>query len=115
LIYPVITFSDSLGHRTTRGALIGTSPGVQQVHEYSNELQVTSQTPPTFIVHSEDDKTVPVANSIHFYESLLHNQVPAELHIYPKGGHGYGLHNTTTKDQWADRMRNWMQSNGWLM
>ena len=115
LIYPVISFSDSLGHRTTRGALIGTSPGVQQVHEYSNELQVTSQTPPTFIVHSEDDKTVPVANSIHFYESLLHNQVPAELHIYPKGGHGYGLHNTTTKDQWADRMRNWMQSNGWLM
>ncbi|HEY4289136.1 MAG TPA: alpha/beta hydrolase [Puia sp.] len=117
LLYPVISFSDSTGHRGSRDALIGTNPktNAQLVQEYSNELQVTPQTPPAFIVHAEDDKTVPVANSIHFYESLLHNKVPAELHVYPKGGHGFGLHNATTKDQWADRMKNWLQSNGWLM
>ncbi|HTI89018.1 MAG TPA: alpha/beta hydrolase [Puia sp.] len=115
LLYPVISFSDSIGHTGSRKALIGANPEASLIQQYSNELQVTPQTPPTFIVHAEDDKTVPVANSIHFYESLLHNKVPAELHIYPKGGHGFGLHNPTTKDQWADRMRNWMQSNGWLM
>ena len=114
LVYPVISFSDSLGHRGSRNALLGANPDAQLIQEYSNELQVTPQTPPAFIVHAEDDKTVPVANSIHFYESLLHNKVPAELHVYPKGGHGFGLHNPTTKDQWADRMRNWMESNGWL-
>jgi acetyl esterase/lipase len=115
LLYPVISFSDSTGHTGSRNALIGTNPKASLIQEYSNELQVTTQTPPTFIVHAEDDKTVQVANSLHFYESLLHNKVPAELHIYPKGGHGFGLHNPTTKDQWADRMSNWMQSNGWLM
>ncbi len=114
LLYPAISFSDSIGHRGSRDNLIGKNPGAPLIQEYSNELQVTEQTPPAFIVHAEDDKTVPVANSLHFYEALLHNKVPAELHIYPKGGHGFGLHNPTTKDQWADRMSNWMESNGWL-
>jgi acetyl esterase/lipase len=108
LIYPVISFSDSIGHRGSRDNLIGWNPPASLITEYSNELQVTAQTPPAFIVHSEDDRTVPVANSIHFYESLLHNKVPAELHIYPGGGHGYGLHNSTTKDQWAERLHNWL-------
>jgi acetyl esterase/lipase len=108
LIYPVISFSDSIGHRGSRDNLIGKDPSPSLITEYSNELQVTAQTPPAFIVHAEDDRTVPVANSIHFYESLLHNKVPAELHIYPRGGHGYGLHNSTTKDQWAERLQNWL-------
>lgn len=117
LLYPVISFSDSIGHTGSRNALIGTDAktSASLIHEYSNDLQVTAKTPPAFIVHAEDDKTVPVANSLHFYESLLHNNVPAELHIYPKGGHGFGLHNPTTKDQWPDRLSNWMQSNGWLI
>jgi acetyl esterase/lipase len=110
LLYPVISFSDSIGHRGSRDNLIGRNPPAPLIQEYSNELQVTAQTPPVFIVHAEDDKTVPVANSIHFYESLLHNKVPAELHLYPKGGHGFGLHNPTTKDQWAERMQNWFAS-----
>ena len=108
LLYPVISFSDSTGHRGSRNALIGTNPPPSLIREYSNELQVTPQTPPTFLVHAEDDRTVPVANSIHFYESLLHNDVPAELHVYPKGGHGFGLHNSTTNDQWSERMQNWL-------
>ena len=114
LLYPVISFSDSIGHTGSRDALIGKAPVASLIQGWSNELQVTAETPPAFIVHAEDDKTVPVANSIHFYEALLHNKVPAELHIYPGGGHGFGLHNPTTPDQWAERMKNWMDSNGWL-
>jgi acetyl esterase/lipase len=114
LIYPVISLSDSLGHRNSRNSLIGQNPDASVIRQYSNELQVTEQTPPAFIVHAGDDKTVPVANSLHFYEALLHNKVPAELHIYPKGGHGFGLHNATTKDHWSERMQNWLDGNGWL-
>jgi dipeptidyl aminopeptidase/acylaminoacyl peptidase len=77
-------------------------------------LQVTAQTPPAFLVHAEDDKTVPVANSLHFYEALQANGVPAEMHIYPHGGHGFGLNNPTTTDKWTDRLKNWLLAGGWL-
>ena len=114
LLYPVISFDDSIGHRGSRNALIGLHPDAATILEYSNERQVTPQTPPAFIVQAEDDKTVPAANSLYFYEALLRNHVPAELHVYPNGGHGFGLHNATTKDQWPDRLKNWMDANGWL-
>jgi acetyl esterase/lipase len=114
LLYPVISFSDSIGHRGSRDCLIGKNPEPSAILEYSNELQVTEQTPPAFIVHAGDDRTVQVVNSLYFYEALLHKKVPAELHIYPNGGHGFGLHNKTTKDQWLDRLKNWMDANGWL-
>jgi acetyl esterase/lipase len=114
LLYPVISFSDSIGHRGSRDNLIGLQPSAAVIREYSNELQVTAATPPAFLVHAGDDRTVPVANSLHFYEALQRNGVPAEMHIYPKGGHGFGLYNPTSKDQWPDRLRDWMDSNGWL-
>jgi acetyl esterase/lipase len=114
LLYPVISFSDSIGHRGSRDCLLGKNPAPAAILEYSNELKVTEHTPPAFIVHAQDDQTVPVENSLHFYEALVRKKVPSELLIYPKGGHGYGLHNTTTSDQWLDRLRNWMESNGWL-
>ena len=114
LVYPVISFSDSMGHRGSRDNLIGMHPDPSVVREYSNELQVTAQTPPTFLVHAGDDKTVPVANSLHFYEALQHNGVPAELHVYPKGGHGFGMNNPTTPDRWTERLRNWLDAGGWL-
>jgi acetyl esterase/lipase len=114
LLYPVISFEDSIGHLGSRDNLIGKHPTPAQIREYSNEWQVTGQTPPTFLVHAGDDQTVPVANSLHFYEALQRNGVPAELHIYPSGGHGFGLHNATTKDEWLDRLTNWMDMNGWL-
>jgi acetyl esterase/lipase len=114
LVYPVISFSDSIGHRGSRDNLIGMHPDPSVVREYSNELQVTAQTPPTFLVHAGDDKTVPVANSLHFYEALQHNGVPAELHVYPKGGHGFGMNNPTTPDRWTERLRNWLDAGGWL-
>jgi acetyl esterase/lipase len=114
LLYPVISFSDSIGHRGSRDNLIGLHPNPSVVREYSNELQVTAQTPPTFLVHAGDDKTVPVANSLHFYEALQHNGVPAELHVYPKGGHGFGMNNPTTPDRWTERLRNWLEAGGWI-
>jgi acetyl esterase/lipase len=114
LLYPVISFSDSLMHAGSRTNLLGAAPTAAQVRLYSNELQVTAQTPPTFLVHAADDKTVKVQNSLRFYEACLHHRVPVEMHLYPQGGHGFGLHNKTTKDEWIGRLQNWLDANGWL-
>lgn len=114
LLYPVISFSDSLKHTGSRDNLIGATAAPDQVRQYSAEMQVTAQTPPTFLVHAEDDNVVPVQNSLVFYQALRRHSVPAEMHLYPKGGHGFGLNNTTTKDQWIERLQNWMDANGWL-
>ena len=92
LLYPVITFRDTmLMHRGSRDNLIGKAPDASLVQLLSNEMQVTRETPPTFLVHSTDDKTVPVENSIMFYEALKAKGVPAEMHIFEYGGHGFGL------------------------
>ncbi|MGI4832673.1 MAG: alpha/beta hydrolase [Janthinobacterium lividum] len=114
LLYPVISFSDSLMHKGSRDNLLGATASATQVREYSNELHVTTQTPPTFLVHAEDDNVVPVGNSLAFYQALAHHKVPVEMHLYPKGGHGFGLNNATTQDQWAERLREWLAANGWL-
>ena len=114
LLYPVISFADSIGHRGSRDCLLGKQPSPALVQKYSNELQVTAQTPPAFLMHAEDDKTVQVVNTLYFYEALLKNHVPAELHVYPKGGHGFGMLNPTTKDEWTSRLENWLDANGWL-
>ena len=112
--YPVISFNDSIGHIGSRDALINKDPDQKLLHYFSNEEQVTDKTPPTFLVHASDDDAVKVINSILFYEALVKNKVPAEIHIYEKGGHGFGLNNTTTKDKWFERCINWMKANKWL-
>jgi acetyl esterase/lipase len=114
LLYPVISFSDSIGHMGSRENLIGKHPGPALILAYSNERQVTPKTPPVFIIHAEDDKTVPVLNSLDFYEALVKHGVPAELHVYPKGGHGWGLWNSLSKEQWPDECQHWMESSGWI-
>jgi acetyl esterase/lipase len=114
LIYPVISFTDAIGHIGSRENLLGENPSEKKIKEYSNELQVTVQTPKTFLVHAENDDVVNVKNSINFFEALQQNHVLAELHVYPKGGHGFGMNNPTTKDKWMERLQNWMDSNGWL-
>jgi len=113
LIYPVITFGE-FAHVGSRENLIGKNPSQQLIDLYSNEKQVTAQTPPTFLVHTEEDNVVPVQNSLLFYNALLQHNVKAEMHIYPRGGHGFGLYNWTTKDFWFDRLKEWMEANGWL-
>jgi len=114
LIYPVISGNPEISHQGSFNNLIGKSAPADKVKEYSNELQVTAQTPPTFLVHASDDDVVKSENSIVFYQALLRHKVPAELHIYQKGSHGFGLHNSTTTDNWFDRCSNWLISNGWL-
>lgn len=114
LLYPVISFADTLVHAGSRTNLLGATPPAEQVRLYSNELQVSARTPPTFLVHAQDDKTVKVQNSLRFYEACLHHRVPVEMHLYPLGGHGFGMHNKTTKDEWTERLRNWLDAGGWL-
>jgi acetyl esterase/lipase len=114
LIYPVISFTDSIGHLGSRENLLGKSPSDEKIKYYSNEFQVNAQTPPSFMVHAGDDDVVKIENSLHFYEALKRNGVPAELVIFPKGGHGFGLINPTTPDRWMERCKDWMKSNGWL-
>ncbi|PTQ94960.1 acetyl esterase/lipase [Mucilaginibacter yixingensis] len=111
LIYPVITFGD-LAHRGSQVALTGKDASPELINLYSNEKQVTANTPPCFLVQAEDDHTVPVQNSLMFYDALLKNHVKAEMHIYQAGGHGFGLNNKTTKDDWFERCANFLAQNG---
>ncbi|ALI99989.1 alpha/beta hydrolase [Rufibacter tibetensis] len=111
LIYPVISSDPAVWHKGSFERLLGKEPTKEKLKAYSNDQQVTAQTPPTFLVHASDDGAVPPQNSILFYQALLQHKVPAELHIYQRGGHGFGLNNKTTKDYWFDRCLNWMASN----
>ncbi|MGN8071065.1 alpha/beta hydrolase [Mucilaginibacter sp. SG564] len=113
LIYPVISFG-TFAHIGSRDNLIGNKPSPQFIDLYSNEKQVTAATPPTFLVHAEDDNVVPVQNTLLFYDALLQNKVRGEMHIYAGGGHGFGLYNSTTHDYWFERLKEWMGANGWL-
>ncbi|WP_026463418.1 alpha/beta hydrolase [Adhaeribacter aquaticus] len=114
LIYPVISGDPAIAHQGSFNNLLGKGASVEKIKEYSNEQQVTAQTPPTFLLHASDDNVVKSANSIVFYQALMQNKVPAELHIYQNGGHGFGLNNKTTQDYWFDRCTNWLSSNGLL-
>ena len=113
LIYPVISFQDNLTHLGSRNNLLGKNPSQEKKDYYSNELQVNANTPPTFLVHAGDDKGVKVSNSIRFYEKLLEHDVPAEMHIYQHGGHGFGMYLPDNKDRWLERFKNWLMANGW--
>jgi acetyl esterase/lipase len=110
LIYPVISFTDSLTHGGSRTNLLGKKPLEADKQLYSNELQVTPQSPPAFLVHSQDDKTVKVENSIAYYLACTRNGILAEMHLYPKGGHGYGMDNKTTTDKWFERLVSWLKT-----
>jgi len=114
LIYPVISFIDSLTHKGSKRNLIGSNPTAEQIILFSNEMQVQATTPPAFLVHSGDDGAVPVGNSIAYYQALQRNKISAELHVYPKGGHGYGMNNKTTTDKWMERLANWLRGLGWI-
>lgn len=112
LIYPVISMADSLTHHGSRDNLIGNHPTPQLVQNFSNELQVTEQTPPTYLTHTGDDKVVDVDNSIVFYEALRHHKVEAEMHLYPKGDHGFVLQ--LPQEEWMQPLFAWMKKNKWV-
>lgn len=111
LAYPVITMGELNTHGGSRKNLLGENPTQEMLDHFSNELQVTADTPPTFLLHASDDTAVPVENSLLFYTALLKHKVPAAMHIYPTGGHGFALglqepHLATWTDQWIG----WMNS-----
>lgn len=112
LIYPVISMDSSITHMGSRENLIGQHPSAQQVVRFSNELQVNSKTPPAFIVHSMDDKTVDVDNSIRYAKALNSQGVHCELHLYQKGGHGYGLGRSEGSESfWHEPCEHWLRMN----
>ena len=110
LIYPVITFSDGFTHQGSKRALLGENPEEELVKYYSNELQVNENTPPAILIHSADDGSVPVENSLSYFDALMKFNQQSELHVYPYGGHGYSLaigkgHLST----WPDRVIDWIR------
>lgn len=112
LVYPVISFQDNIGHLYSRDNLLGTDISKEKKFFYSNELNVTANTPTTFLVHASDDSGVVVANSMVFYEALVRHYVPVEMHLYEKGGHGFGmLKNKLTTDEWLHTMIDWLKQN----
>jgi len=114
LCYPVISFGQ-FAHRGSMQMLLGDNPDPKLVELMSNELQVTAQTPPTFLFHTTEDRTVPVENSVLFYMALRKAGVPAELHIYERGPHGVGLASTDEAlSSWPARLADWLRIRGLL-
>ncbi|MBP8303279.1 MAG: alpha/beta hydrolase [Phycisphaerae bacterium] len=115
LVYPVITLTDPFTHRGSRQNLLGDQPEPSLVDLLSNEKQVTSDTPPTFLIHGGADTGVPLENSLSFYSALRKAGVPAELHIFRQGRHGFGL---GAKDGqvsvWPRLCEQWMRTMGWV-
>lgn len=110
LFYPVITMNPDYTHMGSHNNLLGQNPSEELEKTYSNELQVTPQTPPAFIMHSSDDGAVPVANSVNYYMALVKNGVPASLHTYPIGGHGWGYgEGFIYKRQWTGELEKWLR------
>lgn len=111
LIYPVVTFTQTTKHAGSEKALLGENASKEMQEHFSNELQVTSETPPTLLVHAMDDKGVPVENSLLFFQALKDNDVPATMHIYPTGGHGFSLARDNEHLRgWTERMFEWMEN-----
>jgi len=111
LMYPVISFG-VLAHTSSAKRLLGEDLSQEKINLYSCEKQVTKETPPTFLVHASNDKVVVAEHSILFYQALIRNNIPAEMHFYEKGGHGFGLHNSTTAEDWFQSLINWMMGRG---
>lgn len=110
LLYPVITMDKAYAHNGSRENLIGKNPGKDMEVLFSNELQVTSDTPKAFIVLSSDDRSVPPQNGINYYLALLKNNVSASMHIYPIGGHGWGFWDSFAyKRQWTGELEKWLR------
>lgn len=116
LMYPVISMQAGVTHTGSRKNLLGNDPDQQRVDHASNELRVTTETPIAFLVHSTDDGVVPVENSLRYLQALKKNGVDGEMHIFERGGHGYGLatSRTTTERGWPPLCLAWLRMHGML-
>lgn len=110
LFYPVITMDAAFTHQGSRENLLGKNPSQQLVDLYSNEKQVTKQTPPAFIMHSANDDIVPLRNSLEYCQALTDKGVSAVMHIYPDGGHGWCYHEWFVwKDLYKAELAEWLR------
>lgn len=115
LLYPVITMHGPSAHAGSRKALLGDRPTQRALTQNSVELHVTSNTPPTFLVHTAEDRSVPLENSLLFYQALRKAGVPAELHLYAQGPHGFGLRDDLgTTSAWPGLFVEWLAKGGLL-
>jgi acetyl esterase/lipase len=111
LVYPVISMSKNIMHAGSRNKLIGEKPEPNLAQFYSNEMQVKKNSPPAFLVHASDDKAVPVENSLYFYQALKDQGISVEMHVFPKGGHGFGLGlGRGGAEKWSALCLDWMAS-----
>ena len=111
LVYPVISMDAKITHMGSREGLLGTKPTESQLRFFSNELQVTRDTPPTFILHAADDRLVDIDNSIAFFEALRHAGVPVDARFFHAGEHGFYR---MPRDRWQGAIMDWIVTNGWL-
>jgi acetyl esterase/lipase len=114
LAYPVITMEVPDAHAGSRRNLLGEDPDPALVRLLSAQIQVTKETPPTFLFSTSDDQTVPVINSVMFYEALVKAGVPAEMHLFQHGHHGVGLASAIPElSVWPDLLIKWMRERGY--
>jgi len=106
VVYPVISMQEQLTHGGSRTQLLGNNPSKELVDLFSNELQVDETTPPAYITHAADDTTVDVDNSIGYFEALRKHKVPAEMHIFPKGNHGFVMR----QKGWMEPLFKWIET-----
>jgi acetyl esterase/lipase len=111
--YPVISMEVNITHMGSRENLLGKNPTKEEVIKFSNDLQVNKNIPQTFLFAAEDDNTVPIQNSINYFKALSKFKIPAELHIYKQGGHGFGLaRNGGTESDWTNACERWLKAIG---
>lgn len=115
LIYPVISMQEGVTHQGSKDNLLGKNADNETTEKYSNEKQITADTPKAFLVHATDDKAVPVENSINYYLALKKEKVPAEMHLYENGGHGFGLGTKGTNSSWPKTCEKWLAVNNYIL
>ncbi|MCI9844711.1 alpha/beta hydrolase [Flavobacterium pectinovorum] len=114
LIYPVISMENNITHKGSQTNLLGKDPSQALIDNFSNDKKITPQTPPTFLVHASDDSAVLPENSINYYLGLKRKNIPAELHIYEIGGHGFGLGVKDTSQFWTNDCKEWLKINHYI-
>ena len=114
LISPVIDLGE-YAHTASRDNLLGPNPSETLLKKFSLQLQVTKSTPPTFLVHAFNDKSVSPKNSLVFYQALMDHQVPSSLHIFDQGGHAIALRNNPRSTNfWTNLCEQWLIERGFI-
>jgi acetyl esterase/lipase len=115
LVYAVISMIGKDTHAGSTRSLLGKNADIKLLEEYTNNLQVTKDTPPAFLVCAQDDKAVPIINSVNYFIAMNQNNIPGELHVYEKGGHGFGLaEKGGSESAWPEALKKWLKQRGLL-